>query len=173
MTTRSRLLAAGLLLPALLLAACDTDTPDAMPPDEETGTGSDMPFTGSDVGYITAVYEPADGELPTIDVDLIEWYSGADAAAAAKQDDPDCPGDCVPPNGYYVRNTEKSPFGFEVANDVRVFAQTADDSEEELTFDQFLRRLVSNGRIADAFRSVPFWIEHEDGVITEIREQKV
>lgn len=156
-----------------LLAACAPR--EAEVTDVDTGTGADEPFESSDVGYFTAFYDIGDDGLRSVDVDLIEWYTGADAARAAKQDDPSCPGECKPPNGFYVRNAQQDTFTFEVANDARVYlhSEDRDDPEvgDEVTYEEFLNKVSSNGRILQRYQVTPFWISHEDGVITEIKEQ--
>lgn len=175
----SKHLLLAVLLPAFLLAGCAGAPADAVTDaDDDTGSGADVPFNGADIGYLGGFYDAGDDGLRGIDVDLIEWYAGPDAAAAAKADDPSCPGDCAPPNGYYIRNAEKAPFTFDVANDVRVFLQTRDPNQlvadEEVTYEQFLDTVRdSAGRVSASWQFKPFWIKHEDGVITEIREQFV
>lgn len=165
-----KILALLAIIPVLFLAACGSDnTVDDADATSSTETGDELPFSGKDIGYITFFYD-ADDDLRGLDVDLIEWYTGDDAARAAKQADPDCPGDCMPPNGYFIQNTQKDPFTFDVANDVRVYLVP----DEEVTYEEFLRSVRgSNGRTNEHYRLSPFWITHEDGVITEIRGQYI
>lgn len=164
------------LLCATLLAGCSSS---AGPSGALTGSQALLLERGSGIGYVVRAGER--DERRVLDVDFIRWFTGSGAEIALREDDPACEKDergCAPPNGYYVRNRDQSSERLTLSDDARFLLQTRDPSErfpdEEVTLQQFLSAvLLPDGRVAERFRFVPFWITRTAGLVTEVREQYV
>ena len=168
---RARRAKTALLALCLPLAACAASL---------SGTTGDQTIPPMEIGYITRVYE-RDGER-MIDVDRIEWLTGDAAEAALRADDPTCAEDhrgCTPPNGYYVRNQEKTAQPLALGPGTTVFLQTFDparvESDRPVTVREFLDVVRGEGGgVAERFKRVPFWIQRAgDGSVASIREQYI
>jgi len=104
--------------------------------------------------------------------------------AAIKKDDPKCATDsdfgCQPPDGFYIRNTDKTIVQYQIDPAVSVTMQTLDkDSAGQYKFEDkiTLARLVSAYAHKDDtmihLAGVPYLLNISKGKITRIVEQYV
>lgn len=101
----------------------------------------------------------------SLEFDLACWFTGDAAVLAAAEDGEESP----PPNDYYVRNANPETRDVPVASEVEVVFYPDGDptNEDTVSYDEWV------GLVAQRGYEVGVWLEVEEGMITEIREQWV
>jgi len=101
----------------------------------------------------------------SLEFDLACWFTGDGAVQAAAEDGEESP----PPNDYYVRNANPETRDVPVASDVDVVFYPDGDptNEDTVSYDEW------DALVAQRGYELGVWLEVEEGVITEIREQWV
>jgi hypothetical protein len=97
--------------------------------------------------------------------DLACWFTGDGAILAAAEDGEESP----PPNDYYVRNANPETRSVPVASDIEVVFYPDGDpaNEDTVSYEEWVALVAQRGY------ELGVWLEVEEGVITEIREQWV
>jgi hypothetical protein len=101
----------------------------------------------------------------SLEFDLACWFTGDGAVLASAEDGEESP----PPNDYYVRNANPETRDVPVASDVEVVFYPDGDptNEDTVSYDEWVALVAQRGY------ELGVWLEVEEGLITEIREQWV
>jgi hypothetical protein len=145
----------------------------------QDGGGSDeTAATASPGTSTTAAVVLADGRHPTylkgidvasrtVVVDVVQFFTGAEAAKAASQDGQESP----PPNDYYIRNTNKRLRTLPVAPAARITVNVLSSDE---TGDATRDLPVDLAKLASYFPtpiSPLFWVTVHNGQVETLQEQ--
>lgn len=116
--------------------------------------------------YLTAV----DVAGRTVEFDLIQWLTGAEARDAWTAANPDMPGD--PPNDFFVVNDNPALRVLPVARDVPVTVLDHGWAPVDITFEELPGFMAADLFPEDGFLwHNPFWLTVSDGTVTAIEEQ--
>lgn len=165
----------------------ETDTAEVAPTIEQSGSGagqapltaSSQPATAAEVtagptevqpGYVVSVADV--GGTWKLQIDYIQFLTGADAAAAATAHGDESP----PPNDYYVVNDNPKIREFPVQAGIGVIVVTNTDgtwdpSGHAMSLSEWTSAM--SGPYADAFKSCIYWVTVNNGTITGIEAQYV
>lgn len=118
--------------------------------------------------FITAVEA---GSNPAVTADYARFLSGAEAAAAAR-----AAGDEVPPNDYYITNSNPTLRTLPVKPGLKVSLLSRPDGSMDVegyvvSFAAWARNWTSPTEGNSAIRSGPYWLTVSDGTVTAIEEQ--
>ncbi len=114
--------------------------------------------------------------------DVVEWFTGDEATAAAREDGVIGEGETVP-NDFYIRNSDPSLVSIEVAPTAPVVLQTCFIDgpcvvETPVDLDQWARLLAEDapGGLAENWQwygggALPYWLVLSDGVVVQVTEQ--
>ncbi|MDO7905674.1 hypothetical protein Q5741_04515 [Paenibacillus sp. JX-17] len=119
------------------------------------------------------------GEL-YIDKDPIQWYEGAAADKAFKENEPDNELDGAP-DGYYIVNTAQDHDKIKVAPDAKVLMQIFDHTGKVEDVDVKWNEVISLAQFEAAYHKTavldlsqfPYHLTIENGVVTEIVQQYI
>jgi hypothetical protein len=129
------------------------------------------------IGYVKKVY--AKGGKNYLDIDYIQWLTGA-AAEQAMREDGQCPktGECSVFDDYYIRNQNPLVRTFEISPDVKIVMQTYGAEQtgvvmnnQEISLDQFKDICSSNSQ--SGLKDVPYIVEILNQQIVKITEQYI
>lgn len=164
--------------------AATTTTPATTTSSEATTSTSAATTTSATAGDTNDLAEgsgckPGGGPLPdgewyglvvsrsddSLEFDLACWFTGDAAVLAAAEDGEESP----PPNDYYVRNANPETRDVPVASDIEVVFYPDGDptNEDTVSYEEWATLVAQRGY------ELGVWIEVEEGVIAEIREQWV
>ena len=101
----------------------------------------------------------------SLEFDLACWFTGDGAVLAAAEDGEESP----PPNDYYVRNANPETRDVPVGSDIEVVFYPDGDptNEDTVSYEEW------DALVAQRGYELGVWLEVEEGLITEIREQWV
>lgn len=142
---------------------------------------SDSPQAGDVLqdGAFVADVQSVDTVARTITADIVIFYGGDDAWAAAREREPDT-ADQVVNNGYYVVNDVERTRVLGVTPDVRVGGACFDDvglTTVELTFAEWAAETEPGESLACGDRGWPlpglYWLDVRSGRVAQITEQWV
>jgi hypothetical protein len=132
-----------------------------------------------DMGYLKKVYTQSGKNL--IDIDYIQWLSGADAEKAMREDGK-CPraGECIVYDGYYIRNQNPLIRTFEVVPEADIRMQTLDaettglvDENKQISFEDLKNIFAPRSANQKRYQYVPFIVELSNNKIVKITEQYI
>lgn len=125
------------------------------------------PTTALEDGQHLGHIESVDSARWQVTVDIVQWFTGEDAARAAAEDGAD---EIPPPNDYWVRNTNPRLRTLSVTPDAVITINTlgaleSGNSAKDIakTFDEFAA--------VDHLDLGLFWLTVSDGSVTRIAEQ--
>jgi hypothetical protein len=167
---------------ALAVVACAgettpvDDTPAASTPGSPSASGAAEPSAtprstalpdGRHATYIKAV----DTDRRTIDVDVVQWLTGAEADQAYYEETGDSSG---VPNDYFIKNENTLMRTYEVGDSAEITViwmegegASADLDPDPISFEELATY------VADRPGTPPFWIELAGGVVQKIEEQYI
>lgn len=147
--------------------------------ESEYSSGTSSENEGELFGFITSF--ESSGDRIYVAVDAARLFNGeaaVNAALSAGLCTPEDLGACAP-NDFYIDNPIVESVWYTLSPDVNILMETLRHTEEgayvsgeRITLPE-LRQLFEDPRTATLWRQIPFWIEVEEGRITEIREQYV
>jgi hypothetical protein len=148
-------------------------------PPVQTNTNEDGEFISSSerqMGYVKKVH--MSGGKNYLDIDYIQWFMG-DAAEKAMREDGECPktGECEVLDDYYIRNANPLVRTFEISPDAVITMQTynmeatGQIQSQVISINQFSQ--IWNTAAKPGLKSVPYIVEIENKIITNITEQYV
>jgi hypothetical protein len=173
------------LLASLAIAGCAASGSGGPPPastlataSSDTSATADTATTASPEPSTTAAVVLADGRHPaylksidlasrTVVVDVIQFFTGAEAAKAAAEDGQESP----PPNDYYIRNTSKRLRTLPVAASARITVNVLSSDE---TGDATRDLPVDLAKLASYFPtqiSALFWVTVQHDQVESLQEQ--
>lgn len=143
-----------------------------VPPGDDT-SADEGPSTAEvaksrEFAFVTAVQA---GSNPAITVDHARFLSGTEAAAAAR-----AAGDEVPPNDYYITNSNPGLRSLPVKAGIKVKLLSRPDGSMDVdgyaaTFATWAGHWTTPTEGNSAIRSGPYWLTITDGTVTAIEEQ--
>jgi len=163
----------------ILISGCTTSNQASNNPvasEEISSSSTSTFFENRRIGYIHQAYDQNGKQM--IDIDLAEgFFTDQDAGKAIREDNPDCAKDsldatCQPPQGWYLRNKERTVSTLPVSNQVQILMETLDPYKQQpgtkISFEKFSQLLVDSKR---NFKNIPFWVTLSNVTVVEIREQ--